>query len=67
MVLREIHWTFALSIPREPLPVGHWNVQFANGVTQICEVRKDGTASIAERRRQVCLDYAGASLPPLGI
>lgn len=33
------------------LPVGKWSAEFANGVKQVCEVRKDGTASVAEPRR----------------
>jgi hypothetical protein len=33
------------------LPVGKWNVEFANGVTQVCEIAKDGTASVAEPLR----------------
>ena len=33
------------------LPVGRWKVDFANGVSQVCEVRKDGTASVVEPRR----------------
>jgi hypothetical protein len=27
------------------LPVGTWNVEFANGVKEVCEIGKDGTAS----------------------
>ncbi len=33
------------------LPVGKWSVEFANGVSQVCEVRKDGTASVVEPQR----------------
>jgi hypothetical protein len=33
------------------LPVGRWSVEFANGVHQVCEVRKDGTASVVEPQR----------------
>ena len=33
------------------LPVGKWNVEFANGVKQTCEIRQDGTASMVEPRR----------------
>jgi len=31
------------------LPVGKWSVEFANEVTQVCEMRKDGMASVVER------------------
>src|SRR3954464_12588303 len=34
-----------------PLPVGRWPVEFANGVVEICEVRQDGTATVAEPLR----------------
>jgi hypothetical protein len=30
------------------LPVGRWSVEFANGVTEVCEIGKDGTASVVE-------------------
>jgi hypothetical protein len=30
---------------------GGWRVEFANGVTQVCHVREDGTASVVEPRR----------------
>lgn len=33
------------------LPVGRWSVGFANGVTQTCVIRKDGTTSVVEPRR----------------
>ena len=33
------------------LPVGRWKVAFANGVSQVCEVRKDGTACVVEPLR----------------
>ena len=32
--------------------VGQWRVKFANGVTQVCNIRRDGTASVAEPLRQ---------------
>lgn len=34
------------------LPVGQWSVEFANGVTEVCGIRKDGTASVVEPRRR---------------
>jgi hypothetical protein len=34
--------------PRADLPVGKWRVEFANGVTEVCEIRKDGTTSVVE-------------------
>jgi hypothetical protein len=37
--------------PAMGLPVGKWNVEFANGVSQTCEIRLDGTASVLEPRR----------------
>jgi hypothetical protein len=33
------------------LLAGKWEVKFANGVVQRCEVRTDGTASVAEPAR----------------
>lgn len=33
------------------LPVGKWNVAFANGVNQVCEIRQDGAASVVEPQR----------------
>ena len=33
------------------LPVGRWSIEFANGVVEECEVRKDGTAGVAEPKR----------------
>jgi hypothetical protein len=30
------------------LPVGRWSVEFDNGVTEVCEIGKDGTASVVE-------------------
>jgi hypothetical protein len=30
------------------LPVGRWSIEFANGVTEVCEIGKDGTASVVE-------------------
>ena len=41
---------YLVSLPAG-LPVGKWNVEFANGVTQVCEVRKDGTASVVDPLR----------------
>lgn len=33
------------------LPPGKWNVEFANGVKQMCQVDKKGTVSVTESRR----------------
>src|SRR5215472_14809787 len=30
---------------------GKWTVEFANGVVETCEIKKDGTASVVEPRR----------------
>jgi hypothetical protein len=39
--------------PREAvLPVGEWSIEFANGVIETCEIRKDGTASESEPNRK---------------
>jgi hypothetical protein len=37
--------------PAAGLPVGLWKVKFANGVTEACAIRQDGTASVVEPRR----------------
>jgi hypothetical protein len=37
--------------PKAALPVGRWHVQFANGVQQVCEIRKDRSASVVEPLR----------------
>jgi hypothetical protein len=37
--------------PEQALPAGKWTVEFANGVVEKVEVRKDGTASVAEPAR----------------
>ena len=37
--------------PADNLPVARWNIEFANGVKEVCEVCKDGSASVAEPRR----------------
>src|SRR6266849_2493157 len=36
---------------RPDIPVGKWNVEFTNGVKQVCEIGKDGAASVAEPLR----------------
>jgi hypothetical protein len=41
----------AVKVPGAGLPVGKWTVEFANGVTEACEIGKDGTASVAEPLR----------------
>jgi hypothetical protein len=33
------------------LPVGRWSVDFTNGVSEACEIRKEGTASVVEPQR----------------
>jgi hypothetical protein len=33
------------------VPAGRWNVEFTNGVKEVCEVRKDRTASVTEPAR----------------
>jgi len=37
--------------PSEGLPAGRWSVEFANGVVETCEIKKDGTASVVEPKR----------------
>jgi hypothetical protein len=37
--------------PKIALPVGKWNVEFTNGVAEVCEIRKDGMASVEEPLR----------------
>jgi hypothetical protein len=34
--------------PDASLPIGKWRVEFANGVTEVCDIQKDGTASVVE-------------------
>ena len=36
---------------RPGLPVGRWNIEFANGVAETCVIREDGTASVVEPLR----------------
>jgi hypothetical protein len=43
--------TLKVEAPADGLPVGRWNVEFANGVKEVCEVRKDRTPSVAEPLR----------------
>jgi hypothetical protein len=38
--------------PERGLPTGEWSVEFANGVVETCEIRKDGTASESEPNRK---------------
>jgi len=33
------------------LPVGRWSVEFTNGVKEVCDVRRNGTASVVEPLR----------------
>lgn len=39
------------SQPVDDALVGQWTVDFANGVSQTCKIREDGTASVIEPRR----------------
>jgi hypothetical protein len=34
--------------PEASLPVGKWKVEFANGVTEVCVIQKDSTASVVQ-------------------
>jgi hypothetical protein len=34
------------------LPVGKWNVEFANGVIEVCHIGKGGETSVEEPRRR---------------
>ena len=38
--------------PEVSLPAGEWSIEFANGVVETCELRKDGTASESEPNRK---------------
>jgi hypothetical protein len=38
--------------PEPALPTGEWSVEFANGVVETCEIRKDGTATESEPQRK---------------
>src|SRR5258708_9374384 len=38
--------------PESSLPAGEWSIEFANGVVETCEIRKDGTASETEPNRK---------------
>jgi hypothetical protein len=38
--------------PERGLPAGEWSVEFANGVVETCEIRKDGTATESEPQRK---------------
>lgn len=51
----EIRWRaeqIAQAVVARHLPVGTWNVEFANGVTEVCWIGNDGTAAVNEPRRQ---------------
>jgi hypothetical protein len=43
--------TREVEAPADGLPVGRWSVEFANGVKEVCEVRKDRTVSVVEPLR----------------
>jgi hypothetical protein len=34
--------------PEVSLPVGTWQVEYANGVTEVCDIPRDGTAVVLE-------------------
>src|SRR5262245_58019020 len=34
--------------PEASIPAGRWKVEYANGVTEICDVQRDGTALVVE-------------------
>lgn len=34
--------------PRAGLPVGKWKVEYANEVTEVCDVQQNGTAAVVE-------------------
>jgi hypothetical protein len=38
--------------PELAFPAGEWSVEFANGVIETCEIRKDGTASESDPNRK---------------
>jgi hypothetical protein len=42
----------APAAPPTGLPVGLWSIRFANGVTEACLIRQDGTASVLEEKRK---------------
>lgn len=37
--------------PEAGLPVGTWRVEYANGITEVCEVGRDGAAVVVEPKR----------------
>jgi hypothetical protein len=37
--------------PRAVLPVGKWSIEFANGITEVCEIGQDGAAVVVEPLR----------------
>ena len=39
--------------PPAGLPVGKWQIEFANGVVETCEVAQDGTANETEPLRDI--------------
>lgn len=38
-------------VPQSDLPLGKWNVEFANGVKETCVIRRDGSAMVVEPAR----------------
>jgi hypothetical protein len=51
----EIRWRaeqIAQAVVARSLPVGTWNVEFANGVTEVCWIGDNGTASVNEPQRR---------------
>ena len=50
----EVQWRagqIARAILARTLPVGSWRVEFANGVTEVCQIDDDGWASVTEPLR----------------
>jgi hypothetical protein len=45
------------SPPEAALPVGRWKVEFANGVTEVCDIGNGGESSVEEPRRR-CVGMA---------
>lgn len=44
---------WARQLPREvdPMPAGHWRIEFTNGVVERCEIATDGSAKVREPLR----------------
>jgi hypothetical protein len=37
-----------MSAPDVDLPAGRWQAKFSNGVTEVCEIQKDGAVALVE-------------------